>query len=194
MTLPHLLVSGTGSETSTPTQRESIHPARRPLSLNQGDAHGEDVISSSNVEAEKATPHQQPFTVKHEKEERTSPSPGSPVETGKASGDEEAPESEAAHLERLGRERPTKFQSTWAEVAFCYSIIASQFMAASLSLSPARLAPNLTSKTGILRLRLQRPAADSNRQTRHPAGVRGLAGVSLHHRHRSFSAPVWPPG
>ena len=49
----------------------------------------------------------------------------------KLHGDEEAPESEQARIERLGRERPAKFKSFGAELAFCYSIIASQFMAVS---------------------------------------------------------------
>ena len=40
-------------------------------------------------------------------------------------------ESEHARIERLGRQRPTKFKSFGAELAFCYSIIASQFMAVS---------------------------------------------------------------
>lgn len=39
------------------------------------------------------------------------------------------PESEDALIERLGRERPSKFNSFGAEVAFCYSTIASEFMA-----------------------------------------------------------------
>ena len=43
-------------------------------------------------------------------------------------GDEEAPESDRARIERLGRERPAKFQSFGAELGFCYSVIASQFM------------------------------------------------------------------
>ena len=43
-------------------------------------------------------------------------------------GDEEAPESDRAHFDRLGRERPAKFKSFGAELAFCYSVIASQFM------------------------------------------------------------------
>ena len=38
-------------------------------------------------------------------------------------------ESERVRIERLGRERPAKFKSFGAELAFCYSIIASQFMA-----------------------------------------------------------------
>ena len=46
-------------------------------------------------------------------------------------GDEEASELEGARLERLGRERPAKFKTVWAEVAFCYSILASQIMAVS---------------------------------------------------------------
>ncbi len=44
-------------------------------------------------------------------------------------GAEEVIESEQARIERLGRERPAKFKSLGAELAFCYSIIASQFMA-----------------------------------------------------------------
>ena len=43
-------------------------------------------------------------------------------------GDEEAQESDRAHFDRLGRERPAKFKSFGAELAFCYSVIASQFM------------------------------------------------------------------
>lgn len=39
--------------------------------------------------------------------------------------------SEGARIERLGRERPAKFKSVGGELAFCYSIIASQFMAVS---------------------------------------------------------------
>ena len=45
-----------------------------------------------------------------------------------APGDEEAQESDQAHFDRLGRERPAKFKSFGAELAFCYSVIASQFM------------------------------------------------------------------
>ena len=43
-------------------------------------------------------------------------------------GDGEALDSDRATIERLGRERPAKFKSFGAELAFCYSIIASQFM------------------------------------------------------------------
>ena len=46
-------------------------------------------------------------------------------------GDAEAPESERARIERMGRERPTQFKSFIAELAFCYSVIASQFMSVS---------------------------------------------------------------
>lgn len=56
------------------------------------------------------------------------------VQSGNTSGrlrDEEAPVSDTTRLERLGRERPAKFKSVKAEVAFCYSVVASQFMAVS---------------------------------------------------------------
>lgn len=61
------------------------------------------------------------------------PTPQIPIEKNqeKALGDEEAPESEEVRLERLGRARPSKFKTVWAEVAFCYSIVASVFMAVS---------------------------------------------------------------
>ena len=36
-----------------------------------------------------------------------------------------------AWIERLGRRRPAKFKSFGAELAFCYSVIASQFMSVS---------------------------------------------------------------
>ena len=48
-------------------------------------------------------------------------------------GEEEVIESEEARIERLGRERPAKFKSLGAELAFCYSIIASQFMAVCIN-------------------------------------------------------------
>lgn len=37
-------------------------------------------------------------------------------------------ESEEERIERLGRERPAMFKSLGAELAFCYAILASQFM------------------------------------------------------------------
>ena len=40
-------------------------------------------------------------------------------------------ESKRAHIEKLGRERPAKFKTALAEILFCYSVIASQFMAVS---------------------------------------------------------------
>ena len=48
-------------------------------------------------------------------------------------GTEEVIESEQVRIERLGRERPAKFKSLGAELAFCYSIIASQFMAVCIN-------------------------------------------------------------
>ena len=46
--------------------------------------------------------------------------------------DRHSEESEHARIERLGRERPAKFKSFASELAFSYSIIASQFMAVGL--------------------------------------------------------------
>ena len=53
-------------------------------------------------------------------------------------GGEELIESEQARIERLGRERPAKFKSLGAELAFCYSIIASQFMAVCIDVLHCR--------------------------------------------------------
>ena len=48
-------------------------------------------------------------------------------------GEPESEEAERQRIERLGRERPAKLTSFGAEILFCYSIIASQFMAVSYS-------------------------------------------------------------
>ena len=56
-------------------------------------------------------------------------------------GSEEVIESEQARIERLGRERPAKFKSLGAELAFCYSIIASQFMAVCINIPCCRRIP-----------------------------------------------------
>ena len=63
-------------------------------------------------------------------------------------GTEETIESEQARIERLGRERPAKFKSLGAELAFCYSIIASQFMAVCINgfLCRGMLETNLLTK------------------------------------------------
>lgn len=53
-------------------------------------------------------------------------------------GGEEIIESDQARIERLGRERPAKFKSLGAELAFCYSIIASQFMAVCINVLHCR--------------------------------------------------------
>ena len=46
-------------------------------------------------------------------------------------GEQESEEAERQRIERLGRERPAKLTSFGAEILFCYSVIASQFMAVS---------------------------------------------------------------
>ncbi|KAG8529495.1 uncharacterized protein KY384_006132 [Bacidia gigantensis] len=56
----------------------------------------------------------------------TSPAMQPTVNDNKDKDDEE---SEAARIERLGRQRPAQFETIWAEVAFAYSILASQIMA-----------------------------------------------------------------
>ena len=48
-------------------------------------------------------------------------------------GEQESEEAEQQRIERLGRERPAKLTSFGAEILFCYSVIASQFIAVSCS-------------------------------------------------------------
>ena len=66
------------------------------------------------------------------------PDPPNKNEHLPAPGEEEVIESEQARIERLGRERPAKFKSLGAELAFCYSIIASQFMAVCINIPRCR--------------------------------------------------------
>ena len=56
----------------------------------------------------------------------------SPVHEKLNGQDGDEVENEEARIERLGRERPAIFKTLWAEIFFCYSILASQFMAVSL--------------------------------------------------------------
>lgn len=51
-------------------------------------------------------------------------------------GEHESEGAERQRTERLGRERPPKLKSFGAELFFCYSVIASQFMAVSCSGGP----------------------------------------------------------
>jgi len=77
--------------------------------------------------------------------------------------------SERARIERLGRERPPKFTSLWAEIGFCYSILASQFMAVgccAVACTPRmfqEVGLMCSDKTGILRLWFQCDLAHPNR-------------------------------
>ena len=55
-----------------------------------------------------------------------------PCDTEPKTSDNVEPENEEAErqrIERLGRERPAKLKSFTAEIFFCYSVIASQFIA-----------------------------------------------------------------
>ena len=63
------------------------------------------------------------------------PAPAMPAETKDTNLRGESEESEAARLERIGRERPVQFKTIWAEIAFAYSIVASEIMAVSSSLN-----------------------------------------------------------
>lgn len=80
---------------------------------------------TENINAEKETEEKGPYL------QPTEPLPDlAQRKSAEITGlnDEEAPESDRAHTGRLGRERPAKFKSLGAELAFCYSVIASQFM------------------------------------------------------------------
>ena len=88
-------------------------------------------------------------------------------------------ETEKARLDRLGRERPSQFNSALAEYLFCYSILASQFMAASIPSSQELRSLGLMILIGILRIRLQRHSANAHRKTRHSDRSSCLAGRGL---------------
>ena len=65
--------------------------------------------------------------------ESPTPSKSLTIDTaGSSHRDVEASDSEKVRIERLGRERPTAFTSVVSEIGFCYSLIASQFIAVGL--------------------------------------------------------------
>ena len=119
-------------------------------------------------------------------------------EDGVHDGIEES-ETETARIERLGRERPANFKSLWAEVAFCYSILASMLMAVSCAIPPfSALILLMRYSAGILRQWLQCVAAYPSRKARHTASVASMAVKRLHPSHRclyvairSFGGYVW---
>jgi len=49
-------------------------------------------------------------------------------------GGEVGGESAQARIDRIGRERPEKFKSVWAEVGFCFSIVMSQVLTVRISI------------------------------------------------------------
>ena len=86
----------------------------------------------------------------------------------------EGPESEQAHIERLGRERPVKFKSLGAELAFCYSVIASQFMAVSLAYKSWPFV-KCSHAAGILCIWIQPHPSHIDDKARYPTSLSSMA-------------------
>lgn len=80
-----------------------------------------DQMSSGNTPGEESSPAERQVR-------RSNNSAATTVGDG---GEHDNEEAERQHIERLGRERPPKLKSFGAELLFCYSVIASQFMAVS---------------------------------------------------------------
>ena len=57
------------------------------------------------------------------------------AETKETVGEDDASETSSARIERLGRQRPAQFKTLWSEIAFAYSVLASQMMAVCLSVT-----------------------------------------------------------
>lgn len=107
-------------------------------------------------------------------------------------GDEEAPGSDHARIERLGRERPAKFKSSVAEFTFCYSVIASLFMtvrsmAATLSKEIA-----LTLNLGVLCIWLQCHPTELDQRPLYTASFCRLACKCLRSGLRGLLPPFRP--
>ena len=107
--------------------QDRIKKGMENLSLDQESRQDRDLYGNELEKLETDnSPSQEPVQVPHL--DLTSKS-----ESLTIPGTEEVIESEQARIERLGRERPAKFKSLGAELAFCYSIIASQFMAVCIN-------------------------------------------------------------
>lgn len=77
--------------------------------------------------------------------------------------DWEGEENAEARYERLGRERPVKFKSAWAEICFCFSVVMSQILAVGLLYS--LYCTLLIVPQGVLRFRLHHRIADDCERT-----------------------------
>lgn len=79
-----------------------------------------------------------------------------------------------ADIERLGRQRPDAFRTSFAEIGFCFSLLASMFMAvnALLSFKFSRL---LTHLPGIFHQWLRTDCSHLGNRTRHTARTTNMA-------------------
>lgn len=107
----------------------------------------------------------------------------------------EGEENMQARIERLGRQRPTKFKTLWTEIGFCSSLLASMVMAVSSIPHPRQCQhlPLITTP-GVLRQWLQRYPANSSNRPRYSASIPDMARERILSRHRRFSTSIWPPG
>ena len=113
-----------------------------PQKLEKGFTGNEAGSEPASIDAPDAKQFEQTITA-NDAVETKSPSPrgdDAPKLELETRGFQAEEESEHARIERLGRERPEKFKTLWAEIGFCYSILASQFMAVSFSLARRRRA------------------------------------------------------
>lgn len=99
-----------------------------------------------------------------------------------------------ARIERLGRQRPAQFKTIWAEIGFCFSLLASMVMAVSSIPCPnlCRYSP-LTNWVGIFCQRFQRDSTDSGNRSRHPCPVTDMASECVLVDHGGFFITLWPP-
>src|ERR1700761_2656432 len=79
-----------------------------------------------------------------------------------------------ADIERLGRQRPDAFRTSFAEIGFCFSLLASMFMAVSdiLSFKFSRL---LTYFPGIFHQWLRTDCSHLGNRTRHTTRTTNMA-------------------
>lgn len=90
-------------------------------------------------------------------------------------------ESDAARIERLGRQRPDVFSSLWAEVGFVFSISMSQVLSVSVPHLPDEVMQQLqcslltSTITGILRIRLYCHLTHISHRSRHSLSIFHMA-------------------
>jgi len=135
------------------TDPESKSTEKEPQSIHIGDGKSERPLNMELPDVERRAEGE----IEPEKSKKSSNDDGLPDKPG----NDEEEESLEARIERLGRERPPKFKSLWAEIGFVFSISMSQVLSVRVIL-PSVFTSNTSRNISSLASLSSYPPSPSN--------------------------------